>query len=111
MSSATHRFVYPLGTAPGGQDIQALNYLQNPFIVSALVDVVSGSASYSVEFTMNDLDGDPTLFRWTSLPSAPPGQTATALYTLSYPVTGIRLNLSANTGEVRFTVIQAPGSL
>lgn len=110
MSSAIHRYVYKMGVVPGGQDAVNLNELQNPFTVSALVDIVSGSASYGVEFTTDNLAGDPTLFRWTPLPSAPAGQTATALYTLGYPVTGIRLNLTSITGEVRFTVIQAPGS-
>ena len=111
MSSATHRYDYPLGTFPGGQDIVALNYLQVPFTVSALVDIVSGSAQYGIEFTMDDIDGDPLTFRWTPLPSALAGQTATSVYSITFPVTAIRLNLSANTGDVKFTVIQAPGSL
>jgi hypothetical protein len=111
MSGAIHRYAYAQGTAPGGLDIVAMNYLQVPFVASVLVDVVSGSASYGIEFTTDDLDKDPTSFRWTPLSSAPLGQTATGLYFINYPVTGIRLNLTASTGEVRFTVIQAPGSL
>jgi hypothetical protein len=111
MAGAIHRYVYPQGTNPGGQDIVAMNYLQVPFVASVFVDIVKGSASYGLEFTTDDLDIDPTAFRWTPLPGALAGQSATGIYTINYPVTGIRLNLAAATGEVRFTVIQAPGSL
>jgi hypothetical protein len=111
MSSAAHYYNYPLGTVPGGQDLVNLNELQNPFTVSAFVDIVSGSAQYSIEFTMNDTTGDPTTFRWAPLPSAPAGQTASAIYPINSPVTGIRLNLDSVTGDVKFTVIQSPASL
>lgn len=111
MSGAIHRYVYPLGTVPGGQDTVNLNWLQNPFMASALVDIVSGSAEYSLEFTADDTSGEPSAIRWIELPSAPAGQHATAGFKIDFPVTAIRLNLAHNTGEVRLTVIQAPGSL
>jgi hypothetical protein len=111
MTGSIHRYVYKLG-ASGGQDLVPLNFLQNPFTVSVLADVVSGSAQYGIEFTTDDIDGNPTCFRWTPHPQVPAGQTATAIFSLNnLPVTAIRLNLDAITGEVRFTVIQSPGSL
>jgi hypothetical protein len=116
-SSAVHIYTYPLGTLPGGQDTVSMNYLQNPFTAMAMVNVLSGTASYGIEFTVDDASGNPSLPSWFSLPSAPPGQTASAAYTITdsngapLPVTAIRLNLAANSGSVRFTVIQSPASL
>jgi len=112
MSSAAHYYDFKLGTQPGGQELINLNEIQNPFTVSAFVDIVSGSASYGIEFTMDDTTGDPTAFRWTYHPAAPAGQISSAIFSLSnLPVTGIRLNFGSITGEVKFTVIQSPGSL
>jgi hypothetical protein len=110
-TGAIHRYVYKLGTVPGGQDIVSMNYMQNPFTAQAIVDVVSGAAQYGIEFTGDDIDGDPTAFRWLPLPNAPAGQALSVAYPIvDFPVTAIRLNLSAITGEVRFTVIQSPNS-
>ena len=110
-SSAVHIYTYPLGTLPGGQDAVSMNYLQNPFTALAMVNVLSGTASYGIEFTVDDASGDPSLPSWFPLPSAPPGQTASAAYPIPFPVTAIRLNLAANSASVRFTVIQSPASL
>ena len=111
-SSAVHIYTYPLGTLPGGQDTVSMNYLQNPFTAMAMVNVLSGTASYGIEFTVDDASGNPSLPSWFPLPSAPPGQTASAAYPITnFPVTAIRLNLAANSGPVRFTVIQSPASL
>ena len=110
MSSATHRYDYKLG-AIGGMDTVGLNFMQNPFTVLAVVDIVSGAAQYSIEYTVSDIDGDPTAFRWFTLPSALAGQAASAAYPIvNFPVTAIRLNLDSITGEVQFTVIQSPAS-
>jgi hypothetical protein len=110
MSSATHRYNYPLGTNPGGQDVVSLNFIQNPFTAVAVVNIVSGSSSYGIDFTVDDLDTDPTLFAWFPLPNAPAGQTASGAYPIPFPVTAIRLNFGSITGDVKFTVIQSPAS-
>ena len=112
MSCSIHYYDYKLGTQPGGQDLINLNEIQNPFTVSAFVDIVSGIASYGIEFTMDDTTGDPSSFRWAPHPAVPAGQSASAIFSLSnLPVTGIRLNFGAITGEVKFSVIQSPASL
>lgn len=109
--SAIQRYTYKVGGTLGGQDVCNLSYLQVPFISSILVDVVSGSCNYAVEFTTDDISGDPSKFRWNPLTGLPPGQSATVQYTLNYPCTAVRLNIAASTGEIRFTVIQATGTL
>jgi len=111
MSEAIHRFVYGPGSNPGPQPYQNLNHLQNPFQVTAIVDTVSGDSQYGIEITGDDTGDFPGNMRWFPLPSALPGQTNSGAYSITTPVTAIRLNLTSITGEVRFTVIQSPGSL
>jgi hypothetical protein len=112
MSSATHYYDFKLGTVSGGQELINLNEMQNPFTVSACVQIVSGAAQYGLEFTVDDLTGDPTTFTWLPHPSCAPGQSASGIFNLSgLPVTGIRINFGAITGEVKLAVIQSPNSL
>lgn len=108
-----HRYTYTLGTVPGGQDIVSADFMQNPFTISAFVNIVSGTATYSIEFTTDDLGGkvDPATIYWAPHPQCPPGQTATAIYNLGgIPVTGLRINFGNLSGRVNFTIIQSPNS-
>ena len=110
--SAVQRYRYANTINLGPQDVCALNHLQAPFNASILVDVVSGSVEYSLEFTTDDLTTvKPNAQRWNTLPGFTPGQTTTQVYPLNFPVTAVRLNLAANDGEVRLCVIQGIGLL
>jgi len=110
--SIIQRYVYKAGsTVLGGQNVINLDYIHLPFQVSVLVDIVSGSANYGIEFTMDDIGGDPSTFRWISdVSNLPNGQSATGIFLLDAPVTAIRLNIQSFTGEVRITVIQPVGT-
>jgi hypothetical protein len=104
------RYKYVNTIALGGQDVVNLNHLQAPFNASILVDVVSGAAKYTIEMTTDDLTATTAnALRWLPLPGIAAGQTSTLQYTLSFPVTAVRLNLSANDGEVRLSVLQGTG--
>ena len=110
--SIIQRYVYNAGsTVLGGQNVINLDYIHLPFQVSVLVDIVSGTANYGIEFTMDDISGNPSTFRWIAdTVNLPNGQTATGLFVLDAPVTAIRLNLQSFTGEVRITAIQPVGT-
>ena len=112
MSSATHRYSYKVGSIQqlGGQDVVCLNYLQNPFMASAVVDIVSGNANYAIEFSTDEMSGNPNTFRWLAV-SGLSNQTQSQQFSINFPVTAIRINLANLTGETRLSVIQAPGSL
>lgn len=102
--SAIRRYVYKAATVVlGGQDAVNLDYFQNPFQVNILADIVSGTATYTIEWTMDDLTGDPTAFRWISDTAS---QTTTKAFQAAGPFTGVRINIAAMTDEVRFSVIQ-----
>ena len=113
------RYVYN-STQPkfvlGGQDVLAMDWPLVPFLSSILVDLVSGSITYAVEFTNDDIvTGNPLTWRWMPLPGFPYGTTATQAlgnppnpnqWTLNFPVTALRLNIQALSGTVNFSVIQ-----
>lgn len=112
--STIQRFVYKAGTVmtPDGQDVVTLNYLQLPYTVGIVADVVSGAADYTIEFTTDDMSGCAADFRWNVLPGLVYWQSDPLIqYTLLFPVTAIRLNIQSLTGELRLSVIQAPSSL
>jgi hypothetical protein len=110
--SSVRRYAYKADTTVrGGQDVINLDHLQLPFQASILVDIVDGSASYAVEFTTDDLTGEPSAFRWWSDSALPAGQTTTQNFSINSAVTGVRLNLQSITGEVRFSVIQGVSRL
>jgi hypothetical protein len=114
--SVVRQYVYKAGTTVlGGQDLINLDYFKIPFEASIVVDIVSGDASWGIEFTVYDINHtdyeplDPDDIRWLSDASFPQGQSTAGIFKLSTAVTAIRLNLTALTGEVRFTVIQGLG--
>lgn len=91
----------------GGQAPIAMDSVKNPFNASVTVDIVSGAATYTVEYTTDDLSiGDPTSFRWLPCPEFLANATATATANIGRGITGLRLNIGTMTGEVRFAVIQ-----
>lgn len=94
----------------GGQDVIGLEYLALPFQMTIAVDVVAGSINYGIEYTVDDLMGDPAEFRWfIDDEMLPTGLTDTGVYVLTTPITGMRLNIMSMDGEVRLTVIQPVG--
>lgn len=81
---------------------------ENPFNV-ALSVLVTGTVTYSVQYTFDLTMADgfvPASANWTNHPSLT-AQTATKDANIAYPVTGIRLNITAGTGTALLTIIQA----
>jgi hypothetical protein len=84
------------------------NQYVTPFNVALSVRVV-GTVTYSVEYTFDDVFAKgyvPSSGNWTAHPSLT-AQTATKDSNIAYPVTGIRLNVTAGTGTAVLTIIQA----
>lgn len=105
--AGVRRYKYNVGTTVlGGQDIINLDPFKLVFNVSVLVDIVSGEANYAVEFTCDDIEGNAENVRWLMDDSLPQNQTSTSIFAITTPVTAIRLNLGALSGEVRLSVIQ-----
>lgn len=84
---------------------------RDPFNIGIGVAVAAGSTlTYSVEYTFDDVAANnfnPATATWTAL-STLSGKTATADGNIAYPVTGVRLNMTAWTaGSATVTFIQA----
>jgi|WetSurMetagenome_2_1015567.scaffolds.fasta_scaffold688160_2 hypothetical protein len=110
--SAIQPYIYLSGKTPlGPQQVVNLNYLALPFQVGLMVNVVSGSTTYNIDFTHADLSGDPAGFHWVNdVIGIPNGQSASRLFLINFPVTGLRINFQLLTGEVRLSAIQGLGT-
>ena len=97
-------------TAVGNSAVDPLDHYLTPFNVSLGV-VVTGTITYTVQYTYDDVFAagyTPASGNW--LPATGlSAQTTTKDGSISFPVTGVRLNTSAGTGTATLTVIQAGG--
>ena len=123
--SSIRRYSYPLGTPIGYQDIINLNHWQSPFEVTVNVKLISGSASYFLEVSTDEIgisttsddmiwetidpvntnSSDPNTINITDI------QTDSARYAITTPYTACRLNIIGLSGEIRMVVIQDPGRI
>lgn len=91
-----------------------LDYKHAPFSVSLLADVsAGGNLTYKVQYTADDIfdsTWNPATANWQDH-SVLTAQTASNNSNLAFPVTAVRLNVTAYTsGSVRLAVIQATAS-
>lgn len=97
-------------TGVGTSNVCPADHYVSPFNV-ALNVVVSGTVTYTVQYTFDDVfaaNFNPSTANWTNHPSLT-AQSVTKDSNIAYPVRGIRLNVSAGTGTATLTIIQAGG--
>lgn len=99
-----------VGSAASSTVIALNTQIKSPFSVNLLADVAAGSTlTYTVEYTLDDVfanNYDPSTGVWTAV-TGMGAQTADTVGSLSAPVTGVRLRVSAYTiGSVTLTVVQ-----
>lgn len=72
--------------------------------------LVSATATYNVQWTMDDVYNPPVGgITWFTLPAPFSAATANAIGGLTTPASALRLNVTASTGTVTITVLQASG--
>lgn len=96
---------YRTYTTAGAQDPWNVDWVITTFNVSVLAYVVSGTASYSIEYTLDDLNGDLPV-RWVETDAAPAGTSATKLVWIEYPVRAVRMNIAVVTGSIEMKCLQ-----
>jgi hypothetical protein len=100
-------------TATGDSAACVLDHYQDPFAVSIAVSIVGTSATYSVQYTLDD----PTTFAtpaaflssaiWFSHPTLS-AQTTNQFGNLAFPVSAVKLTISAiSAATVTMTALQA----
>jgi len=107
--------VYTLSDASGGTKTSNVyppdNYV-SPFNVAISV-VVTGTATYTVQYTFDDVFASTysaASGNWTDHPTLTT-QTTTKDANVAYPVNGLRIRQTAGAGSVRCTFIQAGGGV
>jgi|SRR5215472_3427503 len=96
--------VYQSFTTTGAMSPIALDRTKAPFSVAVAV-YLTATATYGIQFTLDDLNGTNPV-RWFNDANLPPGSAASGVTNYAFPVSAIRLNITANSGTVEFKVIQ-----
>lgn len=97
-------------TGTGTSNVMVPDQYISPFNV-ALGVTVTGTSTYTVQYTFDNALAEgysAASGNWVDHPSLT-AQTASKDSNIAYPVGGIRLNVTAGTGTVRLTIIQAGG--
>lgn len=95
-------------TGMGASGVFVPDVNANPFNIG-LGAVISGTVTYSVQHTFDDIFAsafDPATATWFEHPTIT-AKTANTDGNYAYPVRGIRLNVTAGTGSVTLTIVQA----
>lgn len=91
-------------TTTGAKTPVVTDYQQSPFNASVAAIIASGTATYGIEYTLDDPDG--AAVTWFSDANLPPGQTATGVSNYAFPVRAVRVNITAISGSLRFVFLQ-----
>lgn len=108
------RPIYISQTGVGTTQPITLDHYISPFNVNIGLILQSGAATFTLEYTLDDVAGVPWMNQnqpaapvlWTPYPTAT-GLTGTTYFQISQPVMAIRLNQTAGAGTVRLAVLQA----
>ncbi len=106
MANPVSRAYSAASVTPGPQTPINMDYIPYGTTTIAVV-VVSGQATFSVEFTLDDVNNASVTPRWLALTDFPEGSSDTAYSVFHGPMTYIRINLEAVTGSVEFKVAQS----
>lgn len=84
-----------------------LDYTQTPFDMSAAVVLEGAStATFSVEYTLDDVNDASITPVWFPDATLAPNKVASGVTSVGFPIRAIRVNISALAGTLRFTVLQ-----
>lgn len=91
-------------TGVGRSSIIAADSMTNPFNIGIAI-IVTGTATFNIETSMEDpVLTAPTVW---SIPAGMSGLTASAVLSLTIPCHAISINVTAGTGTVALSTVQA----
>lgn len=97
---------YQTHTTTGAKDPVLLDWTLTPFAVSVGVELASGTATFKVQYTLDDLNSSSPTPYWFDDANIPAGTTATDITNYVVPIRAVRLNIAAISGTVNFKVVQ-----
>lgn len=77
-----------------------------PFNVSVGVVLVSGTATFGVQYTLDDVNNAAVTPRWIADATLPAGTSSTGFSAYQSPVQAIRMNIQSIGGVLEFKVVQ-----
>lgn len=95
-------------TGVGAGNVLPLDNYISPFNVT-ISAIVNGAATFTVQYTLDDVQASgysPATGNWFNHPDVT-GATTSLTANIAFPVTAVRLLVTAGTGTVNMTVIQA----
>ena len=99
------------GFATGPQTPISADYLQAPFSARVGVWLTTGStASYSIEWTADDVNNANLTPRWFGDSALPAGTTASGTTVYTSPIAFVRANISALSGVLELKFLQGQTS-
>lgn len=69
--------------------------------------VVTGTATWNIKWTADNVYRDAAPYQWNDPPAGALGGSASAVAHLTFPMMALQLNVTAGTGTVEVTVLQA----
>lgn len=91
---------------PGPQIPIGVDYFQTSFAATVAVYIASGTAKYSIEFTLDDVNALGDNARWFTDPTLNRWQTASKFTQYTTPIQFVRINLDEITGQVEVKLLQ-----
>ena len=76
------------------------------FNVTVAAVLVSGTANYAIEYTLDDCSDPQVTPRWIQTVEAPSGTSATAVARFNFPFRYVRLNIASLTGTLEMKCLQ-----
>lgn len=98
--------VYQSYTTTGAKTPVALDWTISPFNASVFAYLVSGSATFAVQFTADPIDDATITPRWFDDANIPTGTTASASSNYMFPVRAVRINIASISGVLEFKILQ-----
>lgn len=90
-----------------GDGLVLPDWQQSPFNLSyAVLLVGAATATFTVQYTLDDINNAAITPIWVADPTNGSAQTANAGGSYSFPIRGLRVNVSALSGTLRLAVIQ-----
>lgn len=98
--------VYQSYTTTGTKTTIVLDHMQAPFNANVACVVASGTCTYGLFYTLDDVNDASTTARWLEDATAPAGTTATKVVGLTSPVRAVRVVITVISGTLEVKVLQ-----
>ena len=95
-------------TGVANSNVVPMDYRAQVFNVGIAI-VVTGTATYNVQYTLDDIYNTAITPTWFTMAAPFAAATANASGSQAFPVSAMRLNVTASTGSVTMTLLQSSG--